>query len=214
MVGALVGSSSVGATTPQVTALLTSSLKLTSAVTSLSINGHGTSGGKAVKIVVSAGSSQAFGVLSFGGQSTTIRRVGTVIYQKSSKGFLQQQGAPASQAAVMANKWFKLATTSSATYTGLHQYLSVSGLLTGLVPTSANGTITKESTSTLNGQPVEVIAGTFQGTKQTLYVATHGKPYILRVAFKASSGVNGITVDLSQFNKPVHTTVPKGAVAQ
>ena len=95
----------------------------------------------------------------------------------------------------------------------MNQYLSVSGLLTGLIPTSAKGTISKLKTSSLNGQPVEVITGTFQGPKVTLYVATHGKPYILRVNFTGSGGVSGITVDLSHFNKPVHTTAPKGAVA-
>jgi hypothetical protein len=212
--GASVEASAASTTTSQAETLLTSSLKLTNAASSVSVNGHGSSQGKSVKIVVSAASDAAFGVLSFGGQSTTLRRVGNVIYQKSTKGFIQQQGVSSSQAAVEANKWFKILSTSTANYNSLNQYLSVSGLLTGLLPTSAKGTISKVKTSSLNGQPVEVITGTFQGPKVTLYVAKHGKPYVLRVTFTGSGGVNGITVDLSQFNKAVHATAPKGAVTQ
>jgi hypothetical protein len=198
----------------QATALLTSALKATNAVKSLSVSGHGTSGGTSVKLAATAGKDDAFGVLTVGGQTTTIRRVGSVIYQKSTKGFLQKQGASASQAAVMANKWFKITTTTSQNYIGLNQYLSVPGLLMGLIPPTAKGTIASEKASTLNGHPVEVIVGTFQGAKVTLYVASHGTPYVLRVAFKGSSGSNGINIDLSRFNQAVHATAPKGAVAQ
>src|ERR1700733_6511117 len=59
----------------QASALLTRSLKLTNASKSLTISGHGASAGKTVNINVSAGGTDAFGVLTYSGQSTTIRRV-------------------------------------------------------------------------------------------------------------------------------------------
>jgi hypothetical protein len=217
LLGAGIGAGAAGAaaaTDPQATALLTSALTAMHAVKSLSVSGQGNSGGTSVKIVVSAGQNQAFGVLTVGGQTTTIRRVGKVIYQKSTKGFLQHQGDSASQAAVMANKWFKNSSTTSQNYVGLNQYLSVPGLLNGLVPPSAKGTISSSKASTLNGQAVDVITGTFSGAQVTLSVATHGKPYVLRVSFKGTTATSGINIDLSRFNQPVHTTAPKGAVGQ
>jgi hypothetical protein len=193
---------------------LTSSLKVTNAAKSLTVNGHGASAGKTIKIQISAGANQAFGVLTYSGQATTIRRVGTVIYTNSSKGFLQQQGASASVASVEANKWFKVASTN-ANYTSLNQFLSVSALLKGVVPATSAGTISNVKNSTLNGHPVEIITGTFQGQKGSLYIAKHGTPYLVRVTFAASTGGgSGLTLDLSNYNKPVHTTVPQGAVSQ
>jgi hypothetical protein len=114
----------------------------------------------------------------------------------------------------MANKWFKNTSTTSQSYVGLNQYLSVPGLLNGLIPPSAKGTISSSKASTLNGQAVEVITGTLSGAQVTLSVATHGKPYVLRVSFKGTTATNGVTVDLARFNQPVHTTVPKGAVSE
>ena len=65
----------------------------------------------------------------------------------------------------------------------------------------------------MRGQAVEEISGTFSGQKGALYVASHGKPYLLRVVqLKGASG--GGTIDLSNYNKPVKVTTPKGAVTQ
>ena len=65
----------------------------------------------------------------------------------------------------------------------------------------------------MRGQAVDVISGTFSGQKGSLYVAAHGKPYLLRVV-QLNSSAGGGTIDLSNYNKSVKTTAPKGAVAQ
>jgi hypothetical protein len=213
LVGATSASAAAKANNTQATTLLTSSLKVTNAATSLTVSGHGGTKGQTVKINISAGGSDAFGTLSYSGQGTMLRRVGTVIYTNSSKGFLEKQGASASVATVEAKKWFKVLSTNSS-YASLNQFLSVSSLLSGVIPKSSKGTISSVKTSTISGQPVEVITGTFQGQKGSFYVETHGTPYIIRVSYPPSVSGSGITLDLSHFNKPVHTTVPKGAVTQ
>jgi hypothetical protein len=191
--------------------LITSAIAATKSAKSFTIVGIGMSSGEKVKIDVTVASSDAFGVLTYGGQSTTVRRIGRAIYAKSTKGFLEQQGASASQAAAEANKWFSIPSSETSSYSNLKEFLTVSGLLSGLVPSTSKGTVVSVKKSTFDSQAVEVISGTFAGQKGVLDIATHGKPYVLRVVQDASSAGGG-TVTLSRYNSSVHTTVPKGAV--
>jgi len=211
----VVGASTVaGASTiSKAQSLLNSALAHTRAASSVTVSGVGSSSGESVKINVTAGKNAAYGVLTYGGQATTLRRVGTKVYAKGTKGFLEQQGASASQAAVEANKWFQIPSSETTNYQSLQQFLVVKQLLNGLIPSSVKGTITGVKNSTLNGQAVEIISGTFSGQKGSLYVNTHGTPYLLRV-FQNTTSAGGGTITLSNFNKPVHTTAPKGAVVQ
>jgi hypothetical protein len=213
LVGATSASAAPKTSNAQATTLLTNALKVTNAAKSLTVSGHGGTKGQTVKINISAGGNDAFGTLSYSGQSTILRRVGSVIFTNSSKGFLEKQGASASEATVEAKKWFKVLSENSS-YASLNQFLSVSSLLSGVIPKDATGKISGVKTSTVDGQPVEVITGTFQGQKGSFYVDTHGTPYVVRVSYPPSVSGSGITLDLSHFNKPVHTTVPKGAVTQ
>ncbi len=214
--GALVAgvAASAGAsTTSKAQALLNSALAHTRAASSVTVSGSGTSSGESVKINVTAGANAASGVLTYGGQATTLRRVGTKIYAKGTKGFLEQQGASASEAAVEANKWFQIPLSETTNYQSLQQFLVVKQLLDGLIPASVKGTITSVKNSTLNGQAVEVITGTFSGQKGSLYVNTQGTPYLIRV-FQNGTSAGGGTINLSKFNKPVHASIPTGAVTQ
>jgi hypothetical protein len=207
-------STTAGASTnSKAQALLNSALAHTRAAKSVTVSGVGSSSGQSVKISVTAGANAAYGVLTYGGQATTLRRVGTKIYAKGTKGFLEQQGASSSQAAVEANKWFQIPSSETTNYQSLQQFLVVKQVLTGLIPSSVKGTISGVKNSTLNGQAVEVISGTFSGQKGSLYVNRHGTPYLLRVVQNPTSSGGG-TITLSNFNKPVHTTTPKGAVTQ
>jgi hypothetical protein len=194
-------------------ALVASAISTTSAVQSVKVSGNGSSSGKTVKINLTVGPNAAFGTLTYSGQTTTLRRVGTAIYAKGTKGFLEQQGMSASQAKVEANKWFSIPSSDTSDYQNLDQFLTVSGLLAGLVPSAKGDKVTGSKLSTLRGQKVDVVTGTFSGQKGSVYVATKGKPYLLRVVqLKGASG--GGTIDLSAYNKAVKTTTPKGAVTQ
>jgi hypothetical protein len=193
--------------------LITSAIAATKSAKSFTIVGIGSSSGETVKIDVTVGSSDALGVLTYGGQSTTVRRVGSAIYAKGTKGFLEQQGASASQAAAEANKWFRIPSSETSSYSNLKEFLTVSGLLSGLVPSTSSGSYSSVKKSTFDGQSVEVITGTFGGQKGALYIATHGKPYLLRVVQDATTSGGG-TVTLSHYNTTVRTTAPKGAVTQ
>jgi hypothetical protein len=192
--------------------LIQRAIAATNKATSVSFSGLGTSSGKTVKINISAGPDAAYGTLSDGGATLTLRRVGTDIYTKSTESFLVSQGLSASEAKVEANKWFTIPSSDKTDYQNYDQYLTVSGILSGLVPTSTGDTISSAKRTSLGGQPVEAIIGKFNGQKGTVYVALHGTPYIVRVKQTTTASGSG-TITLSKFNKPVHTTAPKGAVS-
>jgi transcription antitermination factor NusG len=194
--------------------LVASAIVTTMSATSLSIEGTGISSGQQVKIDVTDGIKDAYGTLSYGGLSTSLRRVGTSIFAKGTKGFLEKQGATPTQAAADANKWFQISSTTDASdYDSVDQLLTPSLVLSGLVPSKATGKVTSVKQSSLNGQPVEVVSGTFDGQKASLYVAKHGKPYLLRVLESSTKSGEG-TVSLSNFGKAVHTTAPTVTVKE
>jgi hypothetical protein len=210
---AATGASTTSKADTHALALLKSAIANTKGAKSFTVQGGGTSSGETVKVDITAGASDAYGVLTYGKNSTTLRRVGSAIYAEGTKGFLEQQGASASQAAVEANKWFRIPTSETSNYSSLKEFLTVSGLLGGLVPAAAKGPLTSIKSSTLEGQAVEIVSGTFSGQKGALYVTTHGKPYLLRI-IQANNSSGGGTLTLSHFNASVHTTAPKGAVTQ
>ncbi|HEY1827067.1 MAG TPA: hypothetical protein VGF87_03555 [Acidimicrobiales bacterium] len=194
-------------------ALVASALTATKGAKSFSVHGVSTSTTAKVVIDLTAGPQDAYGVLTYSGQSTQIRRVGTKVYVKSTKGYLLNQGASASQAAVEANKWFQIPSSESSSYKSLMQFLSVSAILSGLAPPSSKGTVTSVKNTTFQGQKAYVVSGTFDSQQGSFTIAAKGKPYLLQIV-DAQTSSGGGTVTLSNYNKPVHTTVPKGAVTQ
>jgi hypothetical protein len=204
---------STSATSSKAQALVTAAIAATNAAKSVTVSGSGSSSGKSVKIALTVGPSDAFGSLTYSGQTTTLRRLGSDIYAKGTKGFLEQQGLSTSQATVEANKWFRIPTSDATDYHDLDQFLTVTGLLSGLVPSATGAVISGTKKATLNGQAVEVISGTFSGQKGQIYVASHGKPFLLKVVQNVGTGGGG-TINLTNYDKSVHTTKPKGAVTE
>ena len=140
--------------TAKAQALVASAISTTSSAKSVTVIGSGSSSGKSVKIDLTVGPSAAFGTLTYSGQATTLRRVGTAIFAKGTKGFLEQQGMSASQATVEANKWFSIPTSDTSDYQNLDQFLTLSGLLAGLVPSAKGDVVTGSKKTTVRGQAV------------------------------------------------------------
>jgi hypothetical protein len=206
-------SAAATSTSTKTQALVTAAIAATNAATSVTVNGSGSSSGKSVKIALTVGQKAAFGSLTYSGQTTTLRRLGSAIYAKGTKGFLEQQGLSTSQATVEANKWFRIPTSDATDYHDLDQFLTVTGLLSGLVPSATGATVSGTKKATLHGQAVEVVSGTFSGQKGQIYIASHGKPFLLKVV-QAEGASGGGTINLSNYDKSVQTSAPKGAVTE
>jgi hypothetical protein len=187
--------------------LAKAALSATEGATSFTFQGNGVSDNQQVSINVTVSAKAAFGILTYSGQSTTLRRVTNTIYAKGTKGFLEQQGVSAANAAVEANQWFKIPSSDASDFKSIDHFLTVSGVLSGLLPTKGTDLVTSAKRSTLQGQAVEILVGTFDGQKGTFYVASHGTPYILRIV-QPSSDAGGGTVDITNFDKPVHVKAP------
>jgi hypothetical protein len=206
IVGAPVASASTSSNAGAVT-LAKAALAATEGATSFTFQGNGVSDNQKVEIDVTVSAKAAFGVLTYSGQSTTLRRVKNTIYAKGTKGFLEQQGVSAADAAVEANQWFKVPSTDTSDFASIDHFLTVSGVLSGLLSTKGTDLVTSSTRSTLRGQAVDILVGTFDGQKGTFYVASHGKPYILRI-LQPDGSAGGGTVDILNIDKPVHVSAP------
>jgi hypothetical protein len=142
------------------------------------------------------------GTMSMRGTSFQIIRIGNSVYLKGSDAFLRHLGGEAA-AQLFSGKWIKgPATGEFASFAGL---TNVQMLFSELL--SSHGTLTKGSITTINGQRAIAVQDTSSGG--TLYVATTGAPYPLKVS-QGGSGSGG--AQFSQFNESFPLTVPANAV--
>jgi hypothetical protein len=146
----------------------------------------------------------ATGSMSEGGLAFKLISVNNSAYVNGSPAFWKQFGGSAA-VQLLQGRWLRAPAAtgpfaSFASLTDLHKL--VAGLLTG------HGALTKGSTSTIDGQ--KVVALTDKTNQGTLYVATTGKPYPIRIANGGSGG--GGQLDFSDFNQPVTVKAPASSI--
>jgi hypothetical protein len=97
--------------------------------------------------------------------------------------------------------------STDSDFAGINSLLDASQVASQFSGTSNTG-FTKGKTSTINGQQVIAIKGASSSDNSggTVYVATTGKPYIIRV----SGG--GTTLTFSNYNRPVNPSVPANSI--
>jgi hypothetical protein len=142
------------------------------------------------------------GSMSQGGLSFKIISVGNEVYINGSPTFWRQFGG-ASAAQLLSGKWLK--APASGQFASLAALTNIRQLFNQLL--STHGTLSKGQATTVRGQ--KVIGVTDKTNGGTLYVATTGKPYPIRIA---KTGSNGGRVDFDQFNQPVTLTPPANAI--
>jgi hypothetical protein len=142
------------------------------------------------------------GSMSAAGLSFQIVSLGQTAYFSGGQSFWQRFGGQAA-AQLLQGKWLKAPATGNF---GAFAKLTDMQTLFGKLLTS-HGSLTKGSTSTLNGQKVIAINDSANGG--TLYVATTGKPYPIRVA---NSGASGGQLTFDRFNESVSLTAPANAI--
>lgn len=142
------------------------------------------------------------GTLSTNGLSFEVLDTGQTVYIKGSPGFWQHFGGKAA-AQLLNGKWLKApATGQFASFTAFTDIRSLFGKLL-----SSHGQLTKDGTSTVNGQKAVAITDKSHGG--TLYVAATGKAYPLKVQNK-TAGAGNLTFD--RYNESVALTPPANAI--
>jgi hypothetical protein len=185
-------------------AILSSATTAIQGAKSVHVSGALSDGGQSIKLDLNILSGQgAKGSMSQNGLSFQLIASGKYVYINGSPAFWKKFGGVAA-ATLFQGKWLKApANTSSfaslSSLTNLHSLAQA--LLTG------HGTLSKGSTTTVNGQ--KVIAVTDSSKSSKLYVATTGKPYPIEIAKTGSAAQH---VDFDNYNAPVSLTPPAKSI--
>lgn len=143
------------------------------------------------------------GQLSESGLSFSLIQVGKTVYIKGSPAFYKHIGGSAA-AQLLEGKWLK-APASNSDFASLSQLTDLRQLVDQTL--ESHGTLTKTSTTTINGQKVVGITDKTKGG--TLYIAATGQPYPVQITKTGSSG-GKVTFD--RWNSAVGLAAPANAI--
>ncbi|MET7981234.1 MULTISPECIES: hypothetical protein [unclassified Streptomyces] len=155
------------------------------------------------------------GTMNMKGQGKAdLIKTGNTLYMKYDEAFLRaQSGSGDSKAetdgvvSMLAGKWTKMAATGS----DAKDIAGVCDLGTVLADAkNVNSDATRGKTTTLDGVPAIVLHEKDGKDRYTLYVATEGKPYLLRV--DSTSAKDPGTITFSEYDKPVGAAKPAGTI--
>jgi hypothetical protein len=151
-----------------------------------------------IKIVSGRGGA---GTLSTNGLGFQMVRIADKAYFNAPKDFWERFGNAAA-AKLYAGKWIVSSAVNGkfASFTPITQIDFIANAL------NATGTLTKGKATTLDGHPAFTVTSSKGGT---LYVATTGPPYPLKIT---DAGSTGGEITLSDWNAPVTLSAPAGAI--
>ncbi|MFF7280327.1 hypothetical protein [Streptomyces griseorubiginosus] len=154
------------------------------------------------------------GTIGMGGKGRTeLIKTGDLVYMKFDEAFLREQSDGESKSdtdaavAMLAGKWTKTkATGADAKEFG--DFCDLTKVLEGAEDTGSDAT--RGKTTTVDGAPAIVLHEKDGKDRYTLYVATEGKPYLLRV--DSTAGADQGSVTFSDFDEPVPAQKPAGEI--
>ncbi len=168
--------------------------------TSVHIVGAGTSGGSSIslnlKLVRGKGGA---GHISLGGLGFDIIRIGQKVYINASKSFLVHYAG--SSAADLSGKWFYVSASTKG-LGSLGSLTDIDALINQIV--ASHGTLSKGSTTSIDGQPAIAINDTKNGG--VLYIATTGPAYPLELTPGKSNGTG--VIKFTAWDQPIALKAP------
>jgi hypothetical protein len=183
--------------------IVNAAINSVSTVKSVHVSGMVTDQGMPITLDLNLASGQGgTGTLAQNGLSFQIVAVNQTVYINGSQAFWEHFGGAAA-AKLFQGKWLKAPATGQ--FSSFAQLTNPQQLLTKVL--SSHGSLTKGSTSTVNGQPVIAVHDASHGG--TLYVATTGPAYPIQVT---GSGAQSLHLTFDKFNEPVTLTPPSGAI--
>ncbi|MGV9286459.1 hypothetical protein [Streptomyces sp. NPDC003719] len=154
------------------------------------------------------------GTMSMDGQGQAeLVRTGGTLYMKYDEKFLRAQSEGEPQAdtdaavAMLAGRWTRMAADGqdAKDMTGFCDLDTMLGEMEG-----AGQDVTRGASTTVGGTPALVLHEKDGADRNTLYVATEGKPYLLR--FDSASKQDPGTMTFSAYDEPVAAKAPSGTV--
>ncbi|MGI3226662.1 hypothetical protein ACRJ4B_25340 [Streptomyces sp. GTA36] len=154
------------------------------------------------------------GTMSANGQGKAdLVKTGDTLYMKYDEKFLRAQSDGASKeetdgvVAMLADKWTKMSATGSDAK-DIASFCDLDTVLADFQ--DVNSDATRGKTTTVDGTPAIVLHEKDGKDTYTLYVATEGKPYLLKVVSKSADDPG--TVTFGDFDTPVPAEKPAGKV--
>jgi len=188
--------------------VVSTAVKASAAASSLSVVGSVTQTGSTVSLNLSVSASgMSEGTITINGGTAHVVELGSVAYFKADSAFWMENGGKA-EAQLLAGKWV-YGPISSSTFSSFKGFLSPHAVI-GSFFGGNGGPFKKGRTSSIGGQAVLAITGRGDANNGTLYVATTGKPYVVKLEAKGSSGRGQVT--FSHYNTPVQPSKPTGAI--
>jgi hypothetical protein len=188
--------------------VVSTAIKTSAAASSFSVDGTVTESSSTIGLNLSVSASgMSEGTITINGGTAHVVELGSVAYFKADNSFWTQNGGKA-DAQLLAGKWVYGPITSS-TFSSFKGFLSPRKIINSFF-SGNQGPFKKGGTSSINGQAVLAITGQTAASNGTLYVAATGKPFVVRLQAKGSSGSGQIT--FTRYNRPVRPTKPAGAI--
>ncbi|MEU3979562.1 hypothetical protein AB0F77_05535 [Streptomyces sp. NPDC026672] len=154
------------------------------------------------------------GTMSMGGEGKAdLVKTGDTVYMKYDEAFLRAQSKGESKAdtdaavAMLAGKWTKMAATGQDAK-DIAGFCDLDSVLDGADGVESDAT--RGKTTTVDGTPAIVLHEKDGKDRYTLYVATEGKPYVLRI--DSVSDKDPGTLTFGDYEKPVPATKPSGTI--
>ncbi|BCL28372.1 hypothetical protein ACFFS2_10605 [Streptomyces aurantiacus] len=154
------------------------------------------------------------GTMSANGEGEAeLMMTGDTLYMKYDEKFLRAQDKDAPQeetdgvVAMLAGKWTKMSATGSDAK-DITGFCDLDTVLADFEDVDSDAT--RGKTATVDGTPAIVLSEKDGKDAATLYVATEGKPYLLKVVSKSAK--EPATISFSDFDTPVPAETPKGKV--
>ncbi|MFC9676018.1 hypothetical protein [Streptomyces sp. NPDC056949] len=194
---------------PQIT---NKAMKATRGATSLTIKGDAADGdgGQIALDVALDKKGECAGSMGMNGQGKVdLIKTGPTVYLKSDEAFLRAQSKGESKAdtdavvKMLAGRWMK----SKADSPDAKDMADFCDLDSMLAEFKSNDTLARKGrATTVDGTPAFTVTETDGKDEFTLYVATEGKPYVLKLVTKSAKEPASLT--FSDYDKPVEAAPP------
>ncbi|WP_330288520.1 hypothetical protein [Streptomyces sp. NBC_00576] len=158
------------------------------------------------------------GTMSMNGQGKAdLVKSGATLYMKYDEKFLRAQSEGSSKeetdgvVAMLAGKWTKMSATGSDAK-DMAGFCDLDDVLADFKDTGSgtDSGVTRGAATTVGGTPAVVVTEKDGKDTFTMYVASEGKPYLLRVDSKSAKDPGSIV--FSGYDKPVSAQKPSGEI--
>ncbi len=158
------------------------------------------------------------GTMSMEGQGEAeLIKTGDTVYLKYDERFLRAQSEGQPQAdtealvSLLADRWTKMSATGPDAK-DMTTFCDLDTMLDGADGDSGEGepTVTRGKATTVEGTPAITLRETDGADRNTLYIASEGKPYLLRFESRSETDAGALT--FGDYDEPVPADAPTGDV--